>query len=622
MNENELKNLLAYYDDLYYNQDISEISDAEYDALKKRYMAMIGGEYDFVPGEAQFNKFEHVTPVLSLGKVNTIADLAKEVKKLWPVILQPKLDGLTLVVGNGRCVTRGNGHVGELIGLNTARKFLAPELIDYPGEVRGEVLIPKALEDEINRLRIEHGDEPFKNLRNAAAGILRKEESYLADKLVFLAYNITGSALKEEEQLQELKRAGFTVPRTTYFTNMPSDFEKFCREMVDSFDRDGYEFEIDGLVVKSNLPNALNLWRGTSHHDANAIAYKYPPKDGKWTKLLDVTWQVGRTGKITPVAEIAPVDILGSTISRATLHNINIIHGLDLQIGRDVFVVKANDVIPAIIDCDTEQVGLNIDLPVRCPACGALVRMENDQVFCTNPHCSTMIVATIKHIAGRDYLNIEGLSEETAAKMYDAGLVKSPYDIFNLSTDDIRRLPGFAEISAKKLHSAIQQAKLVNFNRFIASACVPEIGRHAGRDIAEKFNSLESFLEDIRNGCPVTRTIEGIGDVMVQNLIAYIDNLEDLAEHVSITVPVVVHADTLRIVKKQLTFVITGTLTKPRSYFEDMIRNAGHKVSGSVSKKTDYLVCNEDKIGSSKMTKATKLGIPVVSEEQLKDLLN
>lgn len=616
MNANELKDLLAYYDDLYYNQDISEISDAEYDALKKRYIAMIGGEYDFVPGEAQFNKFEHVTPVLSLGKVNTVTDLAKEVKRLWPIILQPKLDGLTLVVGNGRCVTRGNGHVGELISMNTASKFLAPELINYPGEVRGEVLIPKSMEKEINRLRVEHGDEPFKNLRNAAAGILRKDESYLADKLVFMSYNITGSSLTETEQLTTLSRAGFIVPKTVFYTEMPTDFEVFCRNMIDSFDRDNYPFETDGLVIKCDLPNALSLWVGTQHHDRNAIAYKYPPKDGKWTKLLNVTWKVGRTGRISPVAEIVPVDILGSTISRATLHNINVIRGLDLRIGRDVFVVKANDVIPAIIDCDTEQVGLSIDTPLCCPACGALVRMDKDQVFCTNTNCSTAIVATIKHIAGRDYLDIEGLSEETALKMLESGLVKSPEDIFTLSIGDIENLPGFAEISARKLYNAISKARSVSLDKFIASACIPEIGRSAGRDLAKQFGNFESLLSDIAAGCPVTKAMNGFGPTMVDNLIRYSDQLMALGEFVT---PIAKNIDAAKPSAVQLTIVITGTLSQPRSYFEEKILSAGHKVSGSVSKKTSAVLAGAN--AGSKLAKAQDLGVKIIAEDELEALL-
>lgn len=614
----ELKRQLEYHDDLYYNQDNPKISDAEYDALKSKYLDLIKKEeYDYVPGEAKFEPFNHEKPILSLAKVNNLDDLRKEIERLWPVVIEPKFDGLTLVLypntveRREAIVTRGNGIIGENV-IDTAIKIDGINQISISLPFRMEAYIEKSTLDELNAKRISDEQEPFKNCRNAVAGMLRNKDASKVSGVKYFAYNLIGSSWSETKQLEYLKANNVRI--TDYY--VPTSVDDAI-DFVKTFDRDALDYDIDGLVIKSNLPNSLQVFGETGHHPKNAVAFKFPPPEC-WTKLNDVIWQAGRTGKITPVAILEPVELAGSIISRATLHNQSIIDSLGLMIGQDVQLIKANDVIPAIIGTrlNSQSVSRVIKEPTHCPVCEFKLDKINDQLFCQNPTCGAKIFECIVHLGGREAFDIEGLGPETVAKIIDAGLILHPFDIFSITKEELLKLEGFAEKSADNLYKAIQKAKTSSsLDRFIYAAGVPNIGRTASKEIASLFGDVESFLSDLNNECEKTKTIDGFGPTMIKSLL---ENKELFFILYTQVKPLAV--ETKKKAENALIFVITGTLEQPRSYYENLIRNAGHKVSGSVSKKTDYVLVGKD--AGSKLEKAKALEIKIITtERELLELL-
>lgn len=619
MDTSSLKDLLQFHDTLYYDHDAPEISDAEYDAIRARYKNLTGEEYAYVPGNLSddFRKVNHPFKIKSLDKANTEEEVRAAITRLWPVVIEPKFDGLTVVgypgtaVAPGALATRGNGHIGENItatakkvdGLNAVAK------VDYP--VRLEAFMRISVFNQLNEEKIARGEEPFKNPRNAAAGMLRHKDASKVKGVDYYAYDIVGSTWRHSDQLQQLLSNGFKV--TPYY--VPDihfeDIEEAVA-FVTSFDRSQFDYQIDGLVIKSNLPNSLAVFGETEHHPNNAVAYKFPAQ-GEWTLLDRATWQVGRTGRVTPVAELQPVDLDGSTISRATLHNIAIVDALELSIGCEVFVEKANDVIPAVIKSRRFDPKKRIQAPTHCPECESELVRVKDQLFCEDPSCPKKVVTQIVHMAKRDALDIEGLSEETAQKMYDAGL-RNPLDIFNLTAEDIGTLPGFAEKSAKKLYDAIQKRRSVEFHRFLYAAGVPGIGRSVSEDLAKTFGTIENMIDDVHTDYAKTRTIEGVGYTLICNIEKYGGLWGDLLGYITPKEAVVSAKP-----NEVLSFVITGTLEHPRSYYENLIKAAGHKASGSVSKKTHAVLAGEE--AGSKLEKAQALGVKIITTEaELKEL--
>lgn len=621
MKEAELKKLLEYHDDLYYNQDVPEISDEAYNALKEKYKKLTGGEYDYVPGKASgsLQKVEHSHAIKSLDKVHTEDEVRAAITRLWPVIIEPKFDGLTVVgypgttTSAGVFATRGNGKIGENI-THTAIKMDGinrVEKIDYP--VRMEAMILKSTFAKLNEDRIARGEEPFKNPRNAVAGMLRHKDASKVTGVDYFAYNIVGSELTQTQQLGRLSANGFTITEWAKF-----DYIEDAVAYVMNFEakyRDNLPYEIDGLVIKSDIPNSHVVFGETGHHPKNAVAFKFPSK-GKWTTLNEVIWQVKRTGKITPVAEFMPVDLDGTTVTRATLHNEAICDALGVRIGGDIFIERANDVIPAVIEAKHSPLRNTFPVvaPTHCPECNSVVVRINDQHFCECAECPAKAVGRIVHLAKRDALDIEGLSEETAQKMYDAGVI-NPFWIFDLTAEKIERLPGFAKRSAIKLYDAIQAVRSTELKRFLYAASVPGIGRSVSEDIANTFGTIESFIEDAGNDFAKTRKIEGVGDILINNMIEHGYLWGNLLEHVTPRPATVVAKP-----DKVLTFVITGTLEHPRSYYENIIKGAGHKTSGSVSKKTSYVLVGEE--AGSKLDTARDLGIKqLTNESELKAVL-
>lgn len=629
-NIEQLKSLLDYHDDLYYNQDDPELTDAEYDAIKKQYLESIQQEdYESVPGEASssFEKVQHTHPITSLAKVNSLDALRKEMKRLAPFVIELKMDGLTVVgypgtaTSRGKFATRGNGSIGEDI-THTAIKIEGINRVAKVDEaVRIEAYMKKSTFEALNAERIKNGEEPFRNPRNATAGMLRNKDPEKVKGVSYVAYNFVGSTKSESRQLEELKFSGFETVETFSKPDGSIVYEAedidLAIQQIEAFDRDALDFEIDGLVIKSNRESALQVFGATGHHPKSMVAYKFPSQ-GVWTKLVDVIDQVGRTGKVTPVAVIEPTELMGSTITRVTLHNYGIINTLKISKGCEVYLVKANDVIPAIIEARGYNPLKAVKKPMTCPDCQSTLVEVNDQQFCRNPECSSKLLFNMCHIAKRDALDIEGLSEETVKKIIEAGFVKHPFDMFDITEEQILTLEGFAKRSASKLYRNIQKAKNPELKRFIYAAGIPNIGRSVSEDVANKFGSLDALLEDIQNGCKIFSQIDGVGETLVDNMMSHWHLLVKLSEKIT---PATVEVKQTTQPDTKWTFVITGKFDNPRKHYESLIKDAGHKVSGSVSKKTDYVFAGE--AAGSKLTKAQDLGIAIITtEDELLSLLN
>ncbi len=617
----ELESLLYGYDDSYYNKNISLVTDQEYDAIKKSYLNLCNKEeYDKVPGEIPSNakRIKHSHPITSLAKVNTEEELLKEVTRLWPVIIQPKIDGLTLVAypGTDRCrgkfLTRGNGEFGEDKYENAMKMkdINRIDKIDYT--TRMEAYMPISVFNSLNQERISEDLEPFQNPRNAAAGMLNHKDSSKVKGVYYFAYNIVGSNMSEMDQCFRLKEDGFNLIDIFQFDTI----EETVDFIVNFPHRDKLDYEIDGLVIKNNEYNSLEKFGSTGHHPKNSFAWKFK-SEGEWTKLLDVDYQVGRSGKITPMARLQPISVMGSTISNATLHNHSIIEALDLTIGCEVYVVKANDVIPAVIESrsPTDEKIIKITC---CPICSSELEEVRSQQFCRNIDCYSKLLYNVCHLAKRDALDIEGLSEETAKKIIDAEYIEHPFDIFDLNVEQLFELDGFGQKNSDKLYDAIQKVKSTTLKKFIYAAGIPNVGRTVSEDIANKFGSLDAFLEDISVGALLTRDIEGVGDILIQSILDNYKLLTKLREKVT---PISQESKKPKALDKQLTFVITGKLEKTRTYYENLIKETGHACSGSVSKKTSYLVCDDLDFVSSKMDKARSLEIPIISCEEMEKLI-
>ena len=662
MKKEDLKTLLNYYDDLYYNQDISEISDYEYDELKNKYIEEYG-EYNYVPGQAsnKFKKVEHTTLVSSLDKVQ-ITDtekLEKEIKRLWPVVIQPKMDGLTIVTyPDEKHVSRGNGIIGEDLTVNVNKvDGLGEPFSAFP--VRSEVVMLRSKFEEINKKRINAGLKPFDNCRNAAAGMLRNLDSSKIEGLKAFAYNILFEEEEEENlnadgQINYLKNNGWN----TVINYKPETIEDAIN-YINNFNREELDYDIDGLVIKNCNSKVFGQ---TEHHPLNAIAVKFIPA-GAWTKITDVKWTVGRTGQVTPVIQLEPITINGSTITKATGHNFDYLDNIDLEFieyddkytsNTQAYVIKANDVIPRIIKtkhkplCESKYIK-KITEPERCPICNSILEKQGKNIFCVNECCSAKIINRLIHLAERDAFNIEDLGKETAPKLVekitekykkkinelyknnDLDLAKKyeekmnnlhPSFIYLLTYKDILSIDGFAEKSALKLYKAINKSLNIDFDKFLYGCGVPLIGKKAAKDIAEFYfndrqNELFEFIDDYNNDFEKLRTLKGIGNETINSLKKYYD---------SFIVPFgEFNFDIKDIIPKkkatnQLTFVITGTFDIKRKEIQNKILNAGHKISSSVSSKTSYVLCGTEP--GSKLEDAKNLNIPILSTlEELDNIL-
>ena len=619
MNQIELlKESLEYHNNLYYNEDDPEISDVEYDNLKQSYLKLIKeADYNSVKGQTnkKFKQIKHQYPIRSLGNIHTEQEIIDAYNKMKPVIVQPKFDGLSLTIYPDKISTRGNGMIGEDV-THTAKKFIQFNQISKP--VRGEAFMPISIFKKVNEERKNQGKKLYKNPRNAIAGMLRNLNSdNVIDGLEFIAYNIVNSKITETEQLTLLSQY-YNVPESYY-----PDNEKQLIDYIENYDRTKLNYEIDGLVIKSDIPNSLEVFGETGHHPKNAIAYKFPTV-GKWTKLISVTWQVGRTGKITPVAELEPIDLSGSIISRATLHNIRYINTLKLYINSLVYVVKADEIIPAIINCNNDVANIQeIIKPDYCPVCGSELHEEYPQLYCSNLKCPAKLLFRTKHMASRNALDIEGLSEATIEKMIEANFIKEPWDVFTLTLEQILSLEGYAKKSADNLYNAINKSRTVSLDRFIYACGIPLIGKSTSRDIAKVFTGWEDLSQTLMFGNieSVLNKVKDMGSKTIKSFKENFHVLYSLAKYLNI--------ESIVIEKKGfkdltgLIFVITGDVYtfKNRDELKKLIGDLGGKLTGSVSKKTNYLITNDSDTNTVKNKRAIELGVKIITEEDFNQLI-
>lgn len=662
-----LRGILKAYEEAYYSGE-SVVSDEEYDGLKDLYVEMYG-EYDFVPGEGntEFEKVKHLYPLKSLEKVQlNDPDLKEKVRKMLPLVIQPKFDGLSIEItkvnGKLKFVTRGNGEEGDDVTAQCMQIEGIEELLNlFDNEeqsFRAEILMFHSDFEKLNKQRAEDGLELFKNCRNAAAGMLRNTNDLSKiNGLTIMLYEDLSSIDTQTNVIcymqNKLKNpeSNILISPTFLYIDDEEYLEKAIKKLhsLEEF-RTEIDYDIDGWVVKSNKYNSLELFGGyTGHHPKNAFAVKGEAK-GEWTKIKSITWQVGKEN-ITPVAELEPVEITGSTIERATLHNVSFLKAIGLtsleykdKYGTQpltmVRVVKANDVIPRIIEVKNPENEDNahsysniIHPPSKCPVCGAPTAIKDTEsdseiLICTGDNCPAKMQRKMELMASREAFNITGLSEGTIAKVIDTFDLESYRDVLLMNKEDILKLDGFAEKSADKLEKAIYKARETQpIDKVLYASCIPLIGRDACKKIFEYYTikEFEEILEkDEEDALKDLTAIPTIGEKMAKSL--YDNKIEYYYTSEYIYRMTDIKKEDKKEVKNQKTFCITGQ----REPFKTIIEEAGHKVTGSVSKKTDALVCyipdeedTPDRKKSSKEKNAEKLGIKILrTEPALRNYIN
>ncbi len=643
-----LRSQIWYHNRKYYNEDSPEISDYEYDMLLKE-LENIEAEYpqlaaadsptQRVGGDAaeKFSPVVHTVPMESLHDSfshQEIRDFDKRVREAVsdPVyVVEPKIDGLSVSAEyrNGifvRGSTRGDGSVGEDITENLKTIRSLPMKLNRPVpflEVRGEVYMSIKSFEELTAKQEENEEKTFKNPRNAAAGSLRQKDAKITksrklDIFVFNVQQIEGEAIDSHKgSLDLLKELGFTV--------LP--FYHVCKsaeEILEKIDEIGnmrgdLSFQIDGAVIKLDNLSQRQVLGSTSKFPKWAEAYKYPPEE-KNTELLDVEVNVGRTGVLTPTAVFAPITLAGTTVSRATLHNSEFIAEKDIRIGDTVRLRKAGEIIPEVVSVVSHKEGsVPYRLPDVCPSCGSPVKYENGEAAlrCTNTDCPAQLMRHMIHFVSRDAMEIDGLGEKVLHALAEENLIASPFDLYRLTREDILKLPKTKEKSADNLINAIEKSKGNDLYRLIFGLGIRHIGNKAAKLLSDRFRTLDAVAqakaEDILS-------IEGFGDIMAQSVADYfsLDKTKEIVKEIHElglnTVNLSAPAKTDNNIFAGKTFVITGTLSGyKRSEAAAIIEKFGGKVSGSVSKKTDYVLAGEE--AGSKLTKAQQLGINIINED-------
>ncbi len=659
-----LRREVAYHAKKYYVDDAPEISDYDYDMLYRRLEELEAAHPEFFDPSSptqrvggtpleRFEKVTHRVPLNSLADVFSFEELAAyldgaearlaeaNIVPEWSV--EPKIDGLSvaLTYEHGvfvRGATRGDGYVGEDVTQNVRTIFSIPMTLPEPLDitVRGEVYMPRAVFEAINAKREAEGKTLMANPRNAAAGSLRQLDPKIAAerRLDVFIFNLQeGSlwadgheAVTHNESLSRLAELGFTVISERVTVSRREDIFAHIRKLGDM--RDGLKYDIDGVVIKLD-PFAGRRYLGEGTKTPKwAVAYKFPPET-KFTKLTDVTVAVGRTGVLTPTAVLEPVRLAGTTVSRATLHNLDFIRERGIMIGDTVAVRKAGDIIPEIVEALPDKRDGSerpFMMPERCPSCGEpVVRdetcgVEGAAYRCTNSACPAQLSRSLEHFASKNAMNIEGLGPQIVELLLAAGLVRTAPDLYALTAEQLVPLDRMGELSAKNLVAAIERSKSAGLERLIYALGIRNIGEVAAAAMAARFGTFERCLAATYDELCA---IEDFGDVTAQcvlNFFSHPQNIElcrRLTEAGLVTVAVAKKADDTLGGK---TFVLTGTLpTMTRDEASALIKEHGGKVSGSVSKKTSYVVAGED--AGSKLQKARDLGVTVIDEAALLKML-
>lgn len=657
----KLRREIRHNEYLYYVLDAPEITDAEYDRMMVRLRELEARYPDSIPADSptqrvggrassQFTEVRHLEPLLSLGNVFSAEELRafdERVRSGLPAgskveyVMEPKIDGLacSLIYENGKLVraaTRGDGVVGENVTANvrTIRSIpltlkvpegeAVPELLD----VRGEVYMPRQAFMRLNEQRAERGESEFANPRNAAAGSLRQLDPQVtaSRSLSFFAYYLVGEGAqpKHSESLALLARYGFKVSENYKVVENIDEAIKYIGDFNKL--RQGLSYDTDGAVIKVNDVYQQRILGATGKDPRWATAYKYPPEQAE-TTLEDIDWRVGRTGVLTPTAVLTPVKLSGSVISRATLHNEDFIRAKDIRIGDRVVINKAGEIIPEVLRVVAEKrTGdeKEVEIPSVCPECGWRVERQGEEaaIRCTNPHCPALGREGLIHFVSRDAMNIDGCGPSVINALLDAGLVRDAADLYSLRKDDLLKLERMGEKSADNLLTAFAESKKNELDKLLFALGIRHVGAKVARILATEFGSMEKLQQAQPEELA---QIRDIGDKIAEsavtwlNVPANIDLVERLAA-AGLTMTFTPPASQEDNPFFGKTLVFTGTMpTLGRAEAKTMAQDVGAKVSGSVSKKTDYVIAGAE--AGSKLEKAQQLGVTVIDEAEFLHLL-
>ena len=647
---NELVALLNCYATEYYTSDNPSVSDSEYDRLYRELVELENAYPDQVLADSPthrvggkildgFEKYSHQYPLYSLQDAFSREELEAFDARVRKEVAHPtyicelKIDGLSISLTYEKGIllagaTRGDGSIGENITENLKRvkdiPLTLPEELDIT--VRGECYMPRASFDQVNQARQENGEPEFANPRNAAAGTLRQLDTAVVAKrnlATFLYQEASPSTRDSQEKvLNHLEQLGFVVNPKRILAENIDEIWHFIQEVGE--ERDSLPYDIDGVVIKVNDLAGQEELGFTVKAPKWAVAYKFPAEE-KEAQLLSVDWTVGRTGVVTPTANLTPVQLAGTTVSRATLHNVDYIAEKDIRKDDTVIVYKAGDIIPAVLRVvESKRVSEEkLDIPINCPSCDSdLLHFEDEVALrCINPRCPAQIMEGLIHFASRDAMNITGLGPSVVEKLFAANLVKDVADIYRLKEDDFLLLEGVKEKSAAKLYQAIQASKENSAEKLLFGLGIRHVGSKASQLLLQHFHSIENLAQADPEE---VASIESLGGVIAKSLQTYFETegseillreLKEAGVNLDYKGQTVVADAAL----SGLTVVLTGKLERlKRSEAKSKLESLGAKVTGSVSKKTDLVVAGAD--AGSKLQKAQELGIEVRDEAWLESL--
>ena len=636
----ELVKLLNKYAYQYYVLDEPTVADVQYDALYNELSALEKETGIVLPDSPtrkiggdpikEFAPHKHIKKLYSLDKCNSYDELrewSEKIKKVAPdavYTLEYKLDGLTLCLTyeNGYfkgAATRGNGEVGEDVTAQVSTIKSIPLSVPYKGvfEAQGEGIMRLSALKKYNETAVE----PLKNARNGVAGAIRNLDPKVtaSRNLDIIFYNV--NYIEDENIASQRENIDF-LKRNSFKTDMlfvTSDIEEIIKK-IDSVDRKSLDFLIDGMVIKVDDLALRERLGYTDKFPRWAIAYKFEAEETT-TILEDVQWNVGRTGKLTPLAILEPVELCGATIRRATLNNYDDIQRKKVKIGSRVFIRRSNDVIPEILGVSEDNGGKEIPVPTVCPACGSDLVRDGAHIYCPNEgDCPPQIIGRLTHFAEKDCMDIRGVSEKSIEGLHEKLGVRFPTDLYSLTRDDLARLEGFKDKKIDNFLASVEKSKSVPLDRFINALGIENIGKKSARDLAERFGSISELMKADE---ATLVEVDEIGDIVAESITSYFGKhgwLIEKFKEIGIDPKFNVVKPTGGVLTgKKL--VLTGTLpTLTRTEATELIEKAGGTTSSSVSKSTDYVLAGEN--AGSKLDKARSLGVKIITENELLSMIN